>query len=57
LAAEGVDAAAGEQHPLLLIDDAGDDRGFDVLFLEIHKGQNSEFRIQESEERHFHSEF
>jgi hypothetical protein len=30
LAAERMDAAPGQQHPLLLIDDAGDDGCFDV---------------------------
>ena len=36
LAAERLDAAPGEKHVAAFIDDAGDHRGLDVLFGEIH---------------------
>jgi len=48
LAAERIDAPPGKKHAVVVIDDAGDHRGLDVLFGKVHRGeyrsQNSEFR-------------
>jgi hypothetical protein len=46
LAAERLDAAPRQKDVIAAIDDAGDDRGLDMLFAKFHRG---EFRGQESE--------
>ena len=44
LAAERFDAAPGQQHPVVVIYNAGDDAGFDPLLSEIHKSATKSLR-------------
>jgi hypothetical protein len=36
LTAKRFNAASGQQHPILIVDDAADDAGFDLRLFEIH---------------------
>ena len=41
LPAKRLNAAPGQKDAFLVVDDAGDDRGFDRLFFEFHFGSGS----------------
>jgi hypothetical protein len=39
LSADTLNAVAGQEHPVLLVNDAGDNAGFYMLFFKFHKSR------------------